>query len=419
MVKKTALKINQYFFYGWIILATATLAAFFSSPGQTYSISAFIDNYIHDFGYSRTYISSIYSIATVISGMLMIMMGKSVDRFGSRRMLIVVGIGLAITTFFNSTLMNIPMIFIGFFFLRFFGQGSLTLIPNALVPQWFEKRRAFALSIVTMGTIFGNLIVPVFNTMLIESKGWRFAWQVWGILIIIVFIPWVIATVVNKPEDIGLLPDNRKALNEDETRAELEKLELSSFSLEQAFKTLAFWAIGFISMIVPIISTGMLFHFYSLMGTKNVEPGQTAFIIGLVALPGLISPLVSRWIIDRYRPRIILLFTLFTIAADMLFMLTVQSVIGAVIFILVYGLAMSVQNISINVLWVQYFGRKHLGSIRGAATVFAVIGSAFGTVPFGLSYDLTGSYSTVFVSMAILSFGGMVLAGSVHQPDKK
>lgn len=419
MVKKTALKINKHFYYGWIILVTATLAAFFSSPGQTYSISAFINHYINDFGYSRTYISTIYSIATVLSGLLMIFMGRAVDRFGSRRMLIVAGVGLAMTTFFNSAVMNIPMIFIGFFFLRFFGQGSLTLIPGALVPQWFEKRRAFALSIVTMGNILGNLIVPVLTTIIIASKGWRFTWQVWGVLLLVVFIPWVIATAVNKPEDIGLLPDNRKAMNEDDTRAELERMELSSFSMEQAVKTLAFWAIGFISMIVPLISTGMMFHFYSLMGTKNVEPEQTAFVIGLVALPGLVSPLFSRWVIDRYRPRIILLFTLFLIAADMLFMLTVESVIGAMIFIVVYGLVTSIQNISINVLWVQYFGRKHLGSIRGAATVFSVVGSAFGTIPFGLSFDLTGSYSMVFVSMAILAFGGMILAGSVHQPVKK
>jgi hypothetical protein len=52
---------------------------------------------------------------------------------------------------------------------------------------------------------------------------------------------------------------------------------------------------------------------------------------------------------------------------DMFFMLTVKPVIGAVIFILIYGLVTSIQNISISVLWVQYFGRKHLGSIRAGS----------------------------------------------------
>ena len=101
MIKEKALQINKKFYYGWIVLAAAALAAFFSSPGQTFSISSFIDKYIVEFGYSRTEISAIYSTATVISGVLMIFMGKAVDSFGARKMLLIVGSGLAGITFFN------------------------------------------------------------------------------------------------------------------------------------------------------------------------------------------------------------------------------------------------------------------------------------------------------------------------------
>ena len=34
-------------------------------------------------------------------------------------------------------------------------------------------------------------------------------------------------------------------------------------------------------------------------------------------------------------------------------------------FILIYGLVTNVQNVTTNVIWVRYFGRLHLGSIRG------------------------------------------------------
>lgn len=112
MTNKLFTKTKNYFFYGWIILETATLGTFFSSPGQTYSISAFINNYIIDFEYSRTYISSIYSGATIMSGLLMVYLGKAVDRFGVKKMLVTAVVFLAATTFFNSLVVNLPMIFI-------------------------------------------------------------------------------------------------------------------------------------------------------------------------------------------------------------------------------------------------------------------------------------------------------------------
>jgi len=40
------------FFYGWIILAVSALAIFISSPGQTFSVSIFVDHIIADLGLS-------------------------------------------------------------------------------------------------------------------------------------------------------------------------------------------------------------------------------------------------------------------------------------------------------------------------------------------------------------------------------
>ncbi|MBE0701464.1 MAG: MFS transporter [Acholeplasmataceae bacterium] len=84
-------------------------------------------------------ITASYSVATFISGKLIIFMGKAVDRFGQRKMLLIVSIALAATTFYGSFVSSFVMILVSYFFLRYFGQGSVTLILNSLVPQWFEK----------------------------------------------------------------------------------------------------------------------------------------------------------------------------------------------------------------------------------------------------------------------------------------
>jgi len=42
--------------------------------------------------------------------------------------------------------------------------------------------------------------------------------------------------------------------------------------------------------------------------------------------------------------------------------------------------------------YAQYFGRDHLGAIRGASFVFGIAGAALGPLPFAASADWTGSY---------------------------
>ena len=413
-----ALKVNKYFYYGWLILLVSAISTFFSSPGQTYSISAYINSYVADFGYSRTTISTLYTFATLLSGSLIIFMGKAVDHYGQRRMLVIAGFMLSMACLFNSFIVNTTMIFVGFFFLRYFGQGSLTLVPGALIPQWFDKNRALSLSLLSYGTMVGNMFAPTLNTFMINRYGWQIAWRGWSALLLFIFVPLVAFFIINKPEDIGLLQDNQKVKNQTEIDDELKKMSLESFHLNEAVKTRAFWFVGIISTLVPLISTGMMFHFFSIMKTKNVDATMAAIVIGLVALPGFFMPLVASAVVDRFPSRHILTLTSLLLGIDLIFMLFVQNFVTACIFILVYGLISNIQNLTLNVIWVKYFGRLHLGSIRGAATVFTVVGSAFGTIPFGLSFDLTKGYASAFVAMSILSLLGALLSLFIRKPTK-
>jgi len=410
--------INKKFFYGWGIVAMAGLSLFFSAPGQTYSISTFIDSYITEFGFSRTTISSIYSMATIASGLLIVFMGKLVDKFGQRKMTIVAGTALALTCFFNSFIANISMIALGFFLLRYFGQGSLTLIPGSLVPQWFEEKRAFAISLANLGGMTANMLVPAFNVWLISTYSWQFAWRIWSGLLLLIFIPLVYVFVVDRPEDIELLSDNRTVESHEDIIAEIESVERSSWTLDEAIKCKEFWFVGLISMIHPMITTGLMFHFFSIMTSKGLDNTAISFVIGLIALPGFIMPLVSNFIIDRFRSKYVITTTLIMITGTMGVLLMVNSTATAILFMLLYGLSVSIQSVTTNVIWPRYFGRKYLGSIRGAATVFMVIGSALGPIPFGLAYDVTGSYQSAIIAMGIITTLSLGMSLSIHKPVK-
>ncbi len=130
-------------------------------------------------------------------------------------------------------------------------------------------------------------------------------------------------------------------------------------------------------------------------------------------------PVIAALIIDRFRSKYIITFTLLVITLDLIYFLTVQSTFAAVTFMLIYGLAINIQGITISVIWPRYFGRRYLGSIRGVATVFMVIGSALGPLPFGLSYDLTGSYQPVVIAMAVITTISLTMAIAIRKPTKQ
>lgn len=415
--KKLAHKINGKFYYGWVIVLVAALAMFFSSPGQTYSISAFIDAYIEDFGFSRTLISSIYSLATLLSGALMILMGKMVDKFGEKWMLMISGLMLAITAVFNSFVFTIPMLAVGFFFSRYFGQGALTLIPGTLVPQWFKARRGFAVSILKLGVSIASVTVPLFNVYVIANYGWQATWRLWSIMLLVIYLPLMWFFIINTPEEIGLKPDNIE-LKPEEIEEEALEIAARSWHVNEAVKTRTFWLLGLIAMIGPLVTTGIVFHFYSILGERGLSPTEAAVALGLMGVPGFVFALISGYLIDHVGGRKILAAGLLTMAIGVSSLVFAGNIALAVLAILIYGSGQSMYFVSVGVMWPNFFGRKYLGSIQGVATFFTVVGSALGPFPFGLSFDLLGSYNPILLLVVGVMVVGSLMALRIHAPVK-
>lgn len=127
--------LSNKLYYGWFIALFAAIGLFFSGPGQTFSVSIFINAYIEEFGWSRSLVSTYYSLATLAAGFTLPFIGRIVDRKGYRFSLVLIASLLAGAALYMSFVTTSLMLVFGFYMLRLFGQGSMTLLPNALVPQ--------------------------------------------------------------------------------------------------------------------------------------------------------------------------------------------------------------------------------------------------------------------------------------------
>ncbi|MDN5697013.1 MAG: hypothetical protein L0G70_03435, partial [Rubrobacter sp.] len=86
-------------FYGWAVVAAATLATFCSGPGQSYVFSIFVNPIIEATGLSRVHVSTLYALGTVVSAVMVVVVARMVDRFGARLMLTAIALALGAACF--------------------------------------------------------------------------------------------------------------------------------------------------------------------------------------------------------------------------------------------------------------------------------------------------------------------------------
>jgi MFS family permease len=418
-LKKTQGKppVRTAFYYGWLMVVISGMGIFFSGPGQTFSNSVFIASYIQDFSMSQTGIASVYSAATLTSGFLLFFLGRLVDRYGRRIMLTIAALLLGASCFYNSFVAGPFTLFIGFFLIRYFGQGSMTLIPNTLVSQWFFKYRGRALSFAGLGGLIGAATFPPLINLLIEAYNWQITWRIMGTVLILFFVPIAYYFVRNKPEDVGLLPDGGKG-NTDPGNAATTTTQEESWTLSEAARTKAFWFVMICGAIPAMINTGITFQIFSILAQQGIDRMATAFVLSLIPIVSFSCSLLSGFVVERVKAHRVLslAFALNIVTPIILILANSYSVV--ILFAITWGIAQGFMNIPLGVIWPNYFGRKHLGSIQGVTHTAGVIGSALGPIQFGWAYDQFGSYTGILLVSAFIWGLGAALAFLATPPKR-
>jgi MFS family permease len=400
------------------VLFLAALSYFFSAPGQTYFTSTFIETYIQEFGWSRSTISSLYSMATLVSGVLLFLMGRQIDRHGQKKMSITVAGLLGLTCIWMSFVSSMPMLFIGFFASRFLGQGSMTLIPSTLVPNWFARRRPLAFSLMSIGGVVGSSILPPVNSMLIAQIGWRPVWRFWAAAFWIIYIPLVLAFLYNQPAELGLSITGEDKKASGASGSVVKFKDVPSWTLKEAFRTRSFWGMLYSQLLLPMVVTGLTFHFISIMAQRSIQASQAAYVLSLLALVSFPTTLFAGWILGKIKIHHAALLVSVLMGSALAVLLLSDSYPGAIVFTVLIGSAMGLQTVWGGLVWPQYFGTRYLGSIRSLAMTMTVIGSAVGPIPLGFIYDRTGNYQTALLSMVVLCVLGVISASMSPQPHK-
>lgn len=364
------------------------------SNGMSFSgITVFDEAILNEFGWTKSELKFRDFVNLVAASFIMPFVGAIIDKYGVKPLMVMGLLLMSILYYVYSYIQVTWHMYAIHFAFAFAVSMAGTLATIIMVSQRVTEKRGTAIGIALAGTSAGGIILPQIGAPLMETYGWRAAFQYEAV------IPIFIATLIfiflkpikykNKQTESG-----QKAVKDEETG-------LTEIHFKDAIKMPVFWA----------ISCAGIFCFYSIMGIISnlflylrelgfsVDAAKNTFSIffGLILIAKLLSGVVTDYINEH---------KLFKIQLAIMALGTVGMALNTEAMVwpalIAVGLGWGGLYTLLNYIIITTFGVKSAGKIGGVISVFEGVGSGIGAWMTGLISDQTGSYAMSFWVVVVL-----------------
>ena len=377
------------FFYGWVIIYISFFCVFMMGTISFWGIPVFVGPMHADTGWAHGSIFLGLALRMIVGAAGGLLLGHLADRKGWPPRLLLIGILVDACALISLRWVDSPLQFIIVYgFIGGAGNTGMRLVQSTLIAKWYVARRGTAVGFSANGGGVSALVMAPLTAFLISELGWRDAWTALAVIMLVILLPCV-PLAVRSPEDIGMLPDNGLGPSANSRRSAATE---RSYSLSELIGSMRFWFL-MLTMLIGTYSLQthtvvMLPYFEEIGFSSGVAAASLSvygvFSIGMRFAWGILA--------DRYSVRRAIIIQ------------AVLTGIGALILLQVAGtetvyIAMAYQGMTLSgfpplsiLLWPEFFGRMHIGSIVGLTQFFSTIAGAAGPVIAGFVYDQTGTY---------------------------
>jgi MFS family permease len=390
-----------------VVLALAFVAMLASGPGQSIVISVFVDDMLDGTGLSRTAFSAVYAAGTVVSSLAMLLLGRVADRVGVRVMWGLASLGLFGACMLASFANGLVLAFFGLAFLRSFGQGSFPLLSMLLVAKSFRGRRGQAVAAASLGLTAASVLLPPLVAALIVEIGWREAYRVIGLALLVVVLPLAVLVRVPVRPKAADAPIERGR----HPRALRPTRRFPGVHLP----TRRMARLLFIVSAPPLVSTAVVFHAVSLLRDRALTLQQAALVLSVFGAANAVGIVIAGAVSDRTRTR-----TLLTAASTMMLLgllgLLAPTKLAAVAAFVLLGLGGGMFGVTGGVVWPRTYGLAQIGRLQGTAYSTQIAAAALGPLPLAISDALTGGYRFALAALAVYAAAVLVVAARWRDP---
>ena len=381
-----------------LFLFSGFLLTFSSSYGQTYFISLFAGEIKESFSLTDGAWGGIYTIGTTLSAIAMLWAGTLTDRFRVRHLSFGIMVLLAAACLAMSVVTH--WIILGFvvFALRFMGQGMMSHLAAVAMSRWFVAARGRAISLASMGFATGQAILPILFVALLGLMDWRLLWIIAAFLVVVA-IP-VMQVLLRQERTPSAMAESAQSLGMNGrhwTRTEM--LQHPLFYL-----------------LVPLIlgpsawGTALFFQQVHLTDVKGWSLSAYVALMPLFTLATIAFTFVAGWAVDRIGVKWVVPFQLLPFALSFFVLASADTIFAAGVGLTLFGIGQGIQGTATTALWAVYYGTRHLGAIKSAATSLMVFGSAIGPGITGMIIDWGIDFPDQMMPMAFYYLVSALLA---------
>ncbi len=404
-------------FYGWRMVFAGGAIQFLQNGLLHQAFGAYFAVLIEEKGWSKTALSGAAALQPVEAAVLGPVLGWIVDRFGPQGMIrtgiITFGIGFMLLSQID-TLAG----FYGAFITIALGSSLCGFFPlQVAIIYWFEKRRARALSLLSLGAALGGIFVLAVAWS-IQSFGWRATAFASGVLVILVGFP--LARVFRgRPEDHGETIDGLPpaATEVADTEASTQR----EFSTREALGTSAFWLISLGHSFALLIVYAVLVHAITHMKeTLGYSVSEGSLVITLLTITQVVGIMLGWLIGDRVEKRLLAAFSMLMHACGLLLLTYATGPVMLGAFVILHGVAWGLRGPLMQAMRADYFGRRSIGMIMGLSSVIIVTGQIGGPMIAAVLADWTGNYRAGFTLLAgMAGLGSLFFLLAKHPRHKR
>jgi MFS family permease len=373
-------------YYGWRVVLAAcfgVMAGFGSL--FVYTFNVFVKPLSAAFGWNREAISLGFGLAAITLGMVSPILGRWIDRFGPRRII------LPCMTVYCCAMLSLALLrshiwqfYLTCIVLGVVGNGAAHLAYSRSISTWFQRRLGTALAFVMVGAGLGAMILPVVAQAIISRSGWRAAYLSLGSLALL----------------LGLPLSWRYIVERGGARRETAPVAHSGLTWQQGVRSFAFWIIVAILFVSSISMNGAITHLSALLTDRGITPGDAALCASLLGGSSVLGRIGVGWLLDRFfGARVSLVVNLVT-AAGIFLLAHASSFSAGCLAAALIGIGAGGEAAITPYLLTRYFGLRAFSTLYGLTWTFYAAAGAIGPVILGRAFDLTGSYTSLLVALA-------------------
>ncbi|MDW8569745.1 MFS transporter [Staphylococcus shinii] len=385
--------------FAWLILIGLCVSVGLGKAALNNSAGLFLSPVSQDLNVGVGSLTIYLSVSSIVTLLFLPFGGKLLSKYSARLVLffaIVFQAGaFALFGLMNSIwgwyLLAIPLAIGGVF---------ITVIGGpVLIERWFSKGKGLALGILSaIGGLLGVFAQPIIGA-LISQFGWRNAYFITGLGVLIIVAPIILLLIRNSPKD-----KNTKAYGDTSTDIDPHKQiqNIEGISYTTAKKTPAFFLLALFFFIITAISS-----FTMHVPTYLVNHGQKVSIAGAMMsalMVGVfVGSLVFGYLTDKIGAKKVgLLAMILGLIATILLIAMPDFIVVVAVALFLFGVFTSSIGTIAPAMASSLFGSKDYSQIYPTSSIGLALASIVALPAYGFIYDISGSYTAGLIIIILL-----------------